>query len=199
MREDLSYNVRDITNVGLTDQIFEGASVVVSFNNINVNVSCLYRSPDANFESFMGSLEKLLTKTFKSKSPQFICGDFSCNFLSKNQNTYDLLNLLTSFGYSSCFAEYSRVQKDLKTLIDNVFSTNDTNSMLPKTIGNIISDHNAQLLYFKLLQIENSIDNIRKRDFSNVSEVSQNCGSTQARNKKVIDTLHKKARISAVK
>lgn len=166
VREDLSFSVKDITKTGLAEQIFEATSVVVSVKNINITVNCLYRSPDAILESFIVSLEKLLTYFLKTKGPKFICGDFNCNFLLNNQSTCDLLNLLSSFGYNKCFTEHSRVQKDSRTLIDNVFSDIDTDLISTKTIDNIISDHNAQLLSFDLPQTGSNIGNVRKRDFS---------------------------------
>ena len=39
VREDHSFSVKDITKIGLAKQNFEATSVVVSVNNININVS----------------------------------------------------------------------------------------------------------------------------------------------------------------
>ena len=61
--------------------IFECVSVELSINNYsNVIISCVYRTPGSNFETFCEKIESILWGA-KSAKIIFVCGVFQCRFV----------------------------------------------------------------------------------------------------------------------
>lgn len=165
VKEDLQYEEKSLGDIEIKEQMFEAVSVNIIINKITINVSCIYRSPGANNSVYLESLEKLLLIINKVKGPKFICSDFNYNFLDKNKQSLEIVELLSSYGMMQCFFGYSRVQGNTATLIDNIFSNVSTEELINKTLENELSDHNAQLVKFFVRDIS-SPTKITKRLFS---------------------------------
>lgn len=150
VREDLYYKVIKLNPVSITEKIFEGVALNICFGNLNVTVGCIYRSPGEINDTFIEITENflsLLTTKVKNKYPLFICGDFNCNFLNKDDNKVsDILNVFSSYGLCQCFSEYSRIYGTSKTQIDNVFSNIGQEHFTAETVSTDLSDHCAQIL-----------------------------------------------------
>lgn len=165
VRDDIQFSIKSLCSISVTEQQFEAVSINVVFNEVNVNINCLYRSPNACQDIFINSMEKLLMLISKIKGPKFVCADFNYNFAETNKKTQDLTNLFSSFGYNKCFSEFSRTQGNSDTLIDNIFS-NINEILTPQTLSNAISDHNAQLITYKLSFVKKYQKCVKNRVFS---------------------------------
>lgn len=156
VKENLTFS-----NVGISfseDCVFEVISGTVSNKNWKINISCIYRTPKANDEHFLASLEKLLILTNKPDRSQIVCGDFNFDFLESNKKKIaDIVTLFCSYGLNQLFFKSSRVQGNSSSLVDNVFSNADANNVDAATIDTILSDHSAQLVHLK-------IDNLNLKD-----------------------------------
>lgn len=51
----------------------------------------------------------------------FICGDINIDIEKFNQVTNDYLNLLAYHDFSSCINRYTRINKDCKFNLDNIY------------------------------------------------------------------------------
>lgn len=168
VRDDIKYEEK-IWHIEMTEKMFEAVSVNIFINDTKINVSSLYRSPVVNNEYnsiFYESLEKLLMLINKHTGPKFVCGDFNYNFLANTKATGDVVNLFSSYGLKQCFYEYSRIQGESMTLIDNVFTNIDLDQLKTETIANTLSDHNVQMVNFLIQDRKNNIKRANKRMFT---------------------------------
>lgn len=80
--------------------------------NKNIIVSCVYRSPGSNIDTFKEWMEETFTKT--SQKVMFICGDFNIDLLNPNNHN--------SLGLYPQITRPSRITSHCVTLIDNIFT-----------------------------------------------------------------------------
>ena len=96
VRDDLQFSEKQLCSIGVTEQQFEAVSININFKGVIVNINCLYRSPNANHDYFVKSMDKLLALLSKSKSTKFICDDFNYNIAEVNKKN-DRFNKCTIF------------------------------------------------------------------------------------------------------
>ncbi len=101
-------------------------------------MSCLYRAPGYNIDSFNNRVEENFTKT--NQKIMFICGDFNIDLLNpkKHRMTEDFLNTLYSFSLYPKITRPSRITSHCATLIDNIFTNVLDNNI---TSGLLINDN----------------------------------------------------------
>lgn len=117
-------------------------------HNVVTLVICIYRSPNADLDIFIDKITNLLDETIH-KNPTaniIICGDFNINFNTLDRATISINNLLNSYGLESHVNENTRVGPHSATLIDNIFSNINKNSVNCCIVETDISDHYGQLL-----------------------------------------------------
>ena len=101
----------------------------VKFCEENIIICSLYRSPDGNIDIFFEKLEELLQLlSDNSNNRVLIGGDFNINFLIQNHISTLCQNIFASFGFQQQIHSYTRVSKNLKTCIDNIFVNFDSTS-----------------------------------------------------------------------
>lgn len=130
IRENLFCQKRSFPKINLIEQMFEETTVDITFNRHKINISCLYRSPGANDNVFAESLEQLLLPLSNLNYPVFICGDFNYDFSTNEKMSVYVKNLFLSYGLIMCFDDFSRIQNNKKTLIDNVFASVPTTKLI---------------------------------------------------------------------
>lgn len=107
----------------------------------NIIVSCIYRSPGSNIDTFKDWMEEAFTKT--SQKVMFICGDFNIDLLNPNNHkmTEDFINTVFSLGLYPQITRPSRITLHCATLIDNIFTNIIQNNTVSGLLINDISDH----------------------------------------------------------
>ena len=88
-------------------------------------VMSVYRSPDSDLTLFcdtFGSAMELLMEKYNTKTQFAIAGDFNVNIKSTSVQTITLLNLMRSYGLESSVHDYTRIQGESKTALDNVYT-----------------------------------------------------------------------------
>lgn len=168
VRDDLKFVEKNLSSINRADQLFEAVSVSICLDKNWMHVSCVYRTPKANDDYFLNCLETLLHHTRDLKGPIFVCGDFNYNFLNPNdKKVSDVTNLFSSYGYSQCEKRnFSRVQGNSKTLIDNVFTNSELDRVNICTADPGLSDHCSQMVSFKVRKADVHLKTIRKRIFN---------------------------------
>lgn len=119
-------------------------------------VISIYRSPDGNFQWFMKMVETILNNLYNVNINFIICGDLNINYLDNNcKKKQQLDTLLATFNLTSVINFPTRVQNEVATAIDNIFldvSKNNNYNVYPHING--LSDHDAQIIKFKNLNIQ---------------------------------------------
>lgn len=148
-RNDLSSIVKKTPIVG-EDSNCEYVCAEVSLNLYKFYVSCFYRAPTANFTSFKDKIDLFISNLNKRDLPLIVCGDFNINFDPDvaDSRARELCLIMNSYNLKSCISEYSRIQNESKTVIDNIFFNRLSEFVKSETVFNYLSDHALQLLSF---------------------------------------------------
>ncbi|KAA5588563.1 endonuclease/exonuclease/phosphatase family protein, partial [Pseudomonas aeruginosa] len=125
-------------------------------------VVCVYRPPDALYDSFENILENALLKLSVSNKHVFICGDFNINLLKSTNATIRLRTLLKSYNLSNLFSEPTRITSTSATCIDNIFT--NVKPLHKCIINHLSSDHSGQFLSFKIKSVSD-VNSTRKLPF----------------------------------
>lgn len=166
-------------SVNKIEKLFEYALIELLLEGCYITVGCFYRSPSSktmDAEYFISNMDALLNTIYKSTSPTFICGDFNFNFDDNVQDTYakKLCSTLGCYGLIKCITEFTRIQGDSKTIIDNIFSNVSIQCLNPKVIHTDLSDHFMQSISYccKLNDNEVKCSYHLKRFFNNAEHLN---------------------------
>lgn len=163
---DCTENTR-LVNLSV-DKIFECSAIDLKINDVEYCIICLYRAPNSDVNAFLSKLEECLNLLTNkcNLSHIILCGDFNINFLCKDKNTTDLIDLVSSYYISTVFDEPTRIQNNTKSAIDYIM-TNFPNKILSKFILDTgISDHCGQKIVIDV-QIPQKEQPYKFRSFSN--------------------------------
>lgn len=169
----LDYKNKKIKIAKKSEKLFEYSCVDIYIDNLKINITCIYRSPDADLNYFKNNLESFLDNFGSFNGPMWICGDFNVNFMCNTNDSKDITNLFLSYGLKKCFDEYTRIQGQSKTGIDNIFSNIEVSLLNPKIVFTDISDHFSQLVSFEYDTNRTSNDILSKRYFNNDMNITQ--------------------------
>jgi len=110
-------------------------------------IMTIYRSPTGDFQYFINILEKILSRIENNSNDIILCGDFNINYHINSSFKHSLDSLITSHGLPSIVTFPTRIQKNSKTIIDNIFiNTLKFNNFSVYPSINGLSDHDAQCL-----------------------------------------------------
>jgi exonuclease III len=118
-----------------------------SYKIRKICIVTIYRSPSGDFQYFINTFEKVLRKIHTNFNDVILCGDFNINYNINSNLKQSLDSLITSFGLSSIITFPTRIQKESRTIIDNIFiNTSKFNNFSIYPSINGLSDHDAQCL-----------------------------------------------------
>ena len=116
----LIYKVVETMSVNI-DDLMECITIEICMEKKkNVIVSCVYRTPGSNIETFMCNMERLFSNT--NQKVHFICGDYNIDLLNPNKHklTDDFSELMYSMGLFPTITKPSRITSHSATLIDHI-------------------------------------------------------------------------------
>lgn len=125
------------------DDLFECITVEINTEKKkNTMITCVYRTPNANIDTFNAHLENILSHPNEEKT-FILCGDLNIDLLSEPRNTLtsDFLEILHGRGLYSLITKPSRITTTSATLIDHIFINNIENTVNSGLLLNDISDH----------------------------------------------------------
>lgn len=165
-------------NVQKTELLFEYCLTEILLNDRRILVGCFYRSPSnksTDSEYFISNMDTLLNTLYKANTPTFICGDFNFNFdVSVDDiNAKNLCNIFNCYDLHKCITEFTRIQGNSKTIIDNIFSNINVSSLNPKIIYSDLSDHFLQIISYQCIldKVGNNDKPQLKRFFNNTENI----------------------------
>ena len=139
--KNLSYKViKSMTTV--IDNLLECITIeICEEKKKNIRVSCIYRTPGTNIDTFREWIEGTFAK--QNNKVVFICGDFNIDLINpyKHNTTDDFISSMYSMSLFPKITRPTRITLNSATLIDNIY----TNELEDKITGGIlindISDH----------------------------------------------------------
>ena len=119
-------------------------------NSKNIICGCIYRHPKSlisDFSEFNKYMDKTLNKIVQENKEIYICGDFNIDLLKMNDfdSHLEFYTLLNSHGLLPFIVQPTRVvDSQTPSLIDNIFSSNISDSVLSGNIFLTLSEHFSQ-------------------------------------------------------
>ena len=113
-------------------------------NGKRLIICCIYRAPNTDLALLNEHINLICSKNNSKKI--YICGDFNVDLLQydKRVETNDFIDQLYSYatyGLQPLITRPTRITRDTKTLIDNIFTTDLNSHKQSGIIINDISDH----------------------------------------------------------
>lgn len=117
----------------------------IQLEDHNINIICIYRSPNTAawaYDTFLGKLDELLAKICDKNKKTILCGDFNIDRLSRNARCNEFESLLLTYNLKLTINEPTRLSSG--TCLDN-FSHN-IRGCKSIVLELALSDHTAQIL-----------------------------------------------------
>lgn len=143
-------------------------------------VVCLYRSCLGNFEVFLETLEELLDSLICKYSRIILLGDFNINFKMSTPNNHltDLMYLIDSYGLQVSIQQFTRIDRNSQTCIDNILTNIKPSLFEIGIIDPCLSDHLGQTIKFQIKGKANQFSintrNLSNRNLSNFNNSLKN-------------------------
>lgn len=120
----LARNDKNVEDLNICRQLYKINSFEicgVKDLDTNINIICIYRTPDNKlFDSFICNLELLLEQFFNKKCAIF--GDFNIDFLTDSKQKSELLSILSCYNYRHLVNTPTFMRNHSKSCIDNVLT-----------------------------------------------------------------------------
>ena len=113
----------------------------------NMIIGCVYKHPKHEVSDFMNNyITPLLNKLSNENKNIMIMGDFNINLINYNddKNTDNFLHTMFSQSFLPYITTPTRITRNTKTLIDNIYYNKPLNNIISGNLSNIISDHLIQ-------------------------------------------------------
>ena len=142
VRQDLNFVKKNDFCSSISNVLESVTLEIVLENDKNVIISCIYRTPGTDVDTFTDYIERLL-KSIKNGKSIYLCGDINIDLLRYNnhQVTKEFIDLLFSYGLYPIISKPTRVTSLTATVIDNIFTNNVFNICTCSILCNDISDH----------------------------------------------------------
>ena len=146
-------NVKYKLHNGLT--IYEKKMVESTFIEIlnkkqkNMIIGCVYKHPKHEVSDFTNNfITPLLDKLSNENKDIMIMGDFTINLINYNddKNTGNFLDTMFSQSFLPYITTPTRITRNTKTFIDNIYYNKPLNSIISGNLSSIISDKLIQFL-----------------------------------------------------
>ena len=115
----------------------------------NMVIGCVYKHPKHEIGDFTNNyITSLLDKLSNENKDIMIMGDFNINLMNYNddKNTGNFLDTVFSQSFLPYITAPTRITRNTKTLIDNIYYNNPLNNIFSGNLNNIIFDHLIQFL-----------------------------------------------------
>lgn len=143
----------DISDILFSSKCLESIFVeLVLKGRKNIIVGCIYKHPLMSLDDFNNYyLSPLLSKIDKEKKTVLLLGDFNVNLLKVKTDTTcaNFLDLLGSYHILPFISLPTRITNQSSTLIDNIFVSPSSNSLLSGNLTVSLSDHLPQFIFFQ--------------------------------------------------
>ena len=168
----LSYKPHPDLNVYKANQLESTFVEIINPQKSNIVIGCLYKHPNMDVLDFKNNYLRQIFEIVSTERKQvFLLGDFNINLLNYNdhQPTNDFLDSLASnsfIPYIMCLHP-TRITRQSKTLIDNIFSNFISPEIISGNITATVSDDLPQFSFVpNILSDRSSQKSNYERDWS---------------------------------
>ena len=140
-------------------------------SHTNFIVGVIYRPPNGSISNFTTAITDILEKICPKRKTCYILGDFNID-LNKFQSlpdTTEFFNLLYSYSFVPLIDKSTRVSSSTSTLIDNIFTNQQTINHKSGVIQADISDH---FPIFTISEIPSPMDPNKKIKFRSFKQAN---------------------------
>ena len=189
IHDSLQYKERKKLSELSLEGEFECAAVECTVSKHPTIIIAIYRPPSGSLKTFLAKIEQLLNIIHVENKVMFMAGDFNIEMKDNNNNKNEFFSIVHSFQMRECILDYTRITNNSKSCIDNIF-TNLENSFEGKNFENHVSDHTAQVIFFRLSKPSspkrefrrfftenaksNFVNSLGNQDWNNVYSINKN-------------------------
>ena len=122
---------------------------ILNKKQINLIIGCVYKNPKHEVKDFTNThMTPLLDKLSNENKDIRIMGDFNVNLINCNddKNISNFLDTMLSHSFLPFITTPTRITRNTKTLIDNIFYNKPVDDIMSGSLSSIISDHLIQFL-----------------------------------------------------
>lgn len=136
-------NDMEVSGLDLSNYCQEKDFEICGIKYGNIVILNVYRTPDSNFNVFIGKIAIVLEKYCKRNRNLIMVGDFNVNLLANSREKHILLSVINSFNLFQLVMEPTRPISG--TLIDHAY-TNLKHGFSVEVLRNVLSDHSTIVL-----------------------------------------------------
>jgi hypothetical protein len=145
----------------------EACAIKLILTSITMTILAVYRSPSGNFSNFLQKLDNILNMLHNNKAEFIICSDVNINYLENCDRRKRLDAFLSTYNLISTVNFPTRIVKDSRTAIDNIYIHKTRNYTINPLI-NGLSDHDAQMIVVDGIMSPGQVCNFQYiRNYSN--------------------------------
>jgi hypothetical protein len=144
------------------EQEIDACAIRLQLNALNIYIITVYRAPCGNFDLFLKTLDSIIESLYKADLKLIICGDINIDYLTDNARKKQLDSMLLSYNLAATVhspLEYKNNPVGL-LITYSLISKNSPSLLFPPYMCNGLSDHDAQLLTLKDINIQTTSSNI---------------------------------------
>ena len=132
----------------------------------NLIIGCVYKHPKHEVKDFTNNnMMSLLDKLSNENKDIMIMGDLNVNLINCNddKNISNFLETMRSHSFLPFITNPTRITRNTKTLIDNIFYNKPLNDIMSGNLSSIISDHLIEFLIEPSKLTEKSLQMVYKQ------------------------------------
>ena len=147
--KSIKYKLRQDLNIFEKKMIESTFIQILNKKQKNLIIGCVYKHPKHEVKDFTNNhMMPLLDKLSDENKDIMIMGDFNVNLINCNddKNISNLLGTMLSHSTLPFITTPTRITRNTKTLIDNIFYNKPLNDIMSGNQRSVISDHLVQFL-----------------------------------------------------
>jgi len=143
IENNCNYLVYNLDDKETKYESFESLLIKIELKNCTTIIGVIYRPPGLGLPDFQKDFDLLNSKLEGKNKEIILLGDFNIDLLKVNdhKDTNIFYNSLIALHYLPAITKPTRITKNTKSLIDNIFCTNWNKLLSASIIISDISDH----------------------------------------------------------
>ena len=145
----IKYKLRKDLNIFEKNMIESTVIEILSKKQKNLIIGCVYKHPKHEVKDFTNNhMMPLLSRLSNENKDIMIMGDFNVNLINydDDKNISNFLDTMLSHSFRSFITTPTRITRNTKILIDNIFYNKPLNDIVSGNLISIIYDHLIQFL-----------------------------------------------------
>ena len=142
--KNIKYKLRNDLNIYEKKMVESTFIEILNKKQKNMIIGCVYKHPKHEVSDFTNNfITPLLDKLSHENKDIMVMGDFNINLINYNddKNTGNFLDTMFSQSFLPYITTPTRITRNTKTLIDNIYYNKPLNNIISGNLSSIISNH----------------------------------------------------------